>query len=165
MNDEWRKEHPELHVRLEGDRQALVDALHAAGIRNFEIADYTPPGWANIAESAAAFDALVPGGGAAARIGLDLANRTMQLGGQSWLNKLASGLAGAPPARGDRKRRRITDELLREVARIYRENFKFAPTVAVAQTFDVKPRMAHEYVRRARERGFLPPTTQGRKAA
>jgi len=38
-----------------------------------------------------------------------------------------------------------------------------APVEAVARQFGVKPRMAHEYVRRAREHGFLPQTTQGKK--
>jgi hypothetical protein len=62
-------------------------------------------------------------------------------------------------------RRRINTELLRQVAEVYRANFDSAPTEAVARTFGVKQRMAHEYVRRARERGFLPPTTQGKKRA
>ncbi len=62
-------------------------------------------------------------------------------------------------------RRRVNTELLRQVAEIYRANFDSAPTEAVARTFGVKQRMAHEYVRRARERGFLPPTTQGKKRA
>lgn len=62
-------------------------------------------------------------------------------------------------------RRRVSAELLRQVAEVYRANFDAAPTEAVARTFGVKQRMAHEYVRRARERGFLPPTTQGKKRA
>ena len=66
----------------------------------------------------------------------------------------------APPVRA---RRRIDDELLRSVARIYRANIRHAPTGAVARTFGVRQRMASVYVDRARERGFLPPTTQGRK--
>lgn len=60
-------------------------------------------------------------------------------------------------------RRHVNAELLRQVADVYRANFDKAPAEAVARTFGVKPRMAHEYVRRARERGFLPPTTQGKK--
>ena len=60
-------------------------------------------------------------------------------------------------------RRHVNAELLRQVAEVYRANFDKAPAEAVARTFGVKPRMAHEYVRRARERGFLPPTTQGKK--
>jgi hypothetical protein len=60
-------------------------------------------------------------------------------------------------------RRHVNAELLGQVAEVYRANFHKAPAEAVARTFSVKPRMAHEYVRRARERGFLPPTTQGKK--
>ncbi len=62
-------------------------------------------------------------------------------------------------------RRHVNAELLRQVAEVYRANFDRAPAEAVARTFGVRQRMAHEYVRRARERGFLPPTTQGRKKA
>jgi hypothetical protein len=62
-------------------------------------------------------------------------------------------------------RRHINAELLRQVAEVYRANIDKAPAEAVARTFGVKQRMAHEYVRRARERGFLPPTTQGKKKA
>lgn len=60
-------------------------------------------------------------------------------------------------------RRYVDAELLREVAEVYRANFDHAPAEAVAGKFGVKPRMAHEYIKRARERGFLPPTTQGKK--
>lgn len=60
-------------------------------------------------------------------------------------------------------RRHVDAALLRQVAEVYRANFDKAPAEAVARTFGVKPRMASEYVRRARERGFLPPTTQGKK--
>ena len=60
-------------------------------------------------------------------------------------------------------RRHVDAELLRQVADVYRANFDRAPAEAVARTFGVKQRMAHEDVRRARERGFLPRTTQGKK--
>jgi len=60
-------------------------------------------------------------------------------------------------------RRHINTELLRQVAEVYRANFDNGPAQAVARTFGVKPRMAHEYVRRARDRGFLPMTSQGKK--
>ncbi|WP_181025290.1 hypothetical protein [Mycobacterium kansasii] len=62
-------------------------------------------------------------------------------------------------------RRHVNAELLRQVAEVYRANIDKAPAEAVGRTFGVKQRMAHEYVRRARERGFLPPTTQGKKKA
>lgn len=60
-------------------------------------------------------------------------------------------------------RRNIDSRLLQQVAEVYRANFDKAPVEAVARQFGVKPRMAHEYVRRARDHGFLPPTTQGKK--
>ena len=60
-------------------------------------------------------------------------------------------------------RRHVNAELLKQVAEVYRANYDHAPAEAVAKTFGVKQRMAHEYVRRARERGFLPRTTQGKK--
>jgi hypothetical protein len=60
-------------------------------------------------------------------------------------------------------RRHVNAELLQQVAAVYWANFNKAPAEAVARTFGVKQRMAHEYVRRARKRGFLPPTTQGKK--
>lgn len=62
-------------------------------------------------------------------------------------------------------RRYVDAQLLREVAEVYRTNFEHAPAEAVARAFGVKPRMAHEYIKRARDRGFLPPTTQGKKKA
>lgn len=62
-------------------------------------------------------------------------------------------------------RRHVNAELLQQVAEVYRANIDKAPAEAVSRTFGVKQRMAHEYVRRARERGFLPPTTQGKKKA
>jgi len=66
-------------------------------------------------------------------------------------------------ARAARKeaRRRVTDDMLREVARVYREN-PYSPTSAVADTFDRAHRTAALYVHQARERGFLGPTSQGK---
>jgi hypothetical protein len=61
--------------------------------------------------------------------------------------------------------RDITPELLQRVAEVYRANIDHATTLAVAKTFGVKSRMASTYVQRARERGYLPPTTQGKKQA
>jgi hypothetical protein len=61
--------------------------------------------------------------------------------------------------------RAITDEFLASVADVYRRNIAHAPTQAVARTFGVKPRMASNYVDKARSAGLLPPTKQGRKKA
>jgi hypothetical protein len=59
----------------------------------------------------------------------------------------------------------ITDDFLKEVAKVYRRNFGRAPTNAVAKAFGVKQRMASTYVDRARKAGHLPRTKQGQKKA
>jgi len=59
----------------------------------------------------------------------------------------------------------ITNDLLKKVAEVYRDNIKGAPTKAVAKHFGVKDRMASTYVDRARKAGHLPPTKQGQKKA
>lgn len=61
--------------------------------------------------------------------------------------------------------RRIDDALLREVAAVYRANFSSAPTQAVAKHFGVKDRMAATYVKKARDKKFLPQTKRGKKQA
>ena len=62
-------------------------------------------------------------------------------------------------------KRRVTGDFLREVADVYRSNVDHAPTQAVARTYGVKLRQAGDYVKKARDRGFLPPTKQGRAQA
>jgi hypothetical protein len=64
-------------------------------------------------------------------------------------------------ARAARKTK-ITDELLQEVADIYRANVNDKPTEAVAEHFDRPHRTAALYVRRARDRGFLGAAIKGR---
>lgn len=54
-------------------------------------------------------------------------------------------------------RRRVTDDVLREVARIYRENVNRKPTSAVARHTERSHRTAALYVKQAREAGFLGP--------
>lgn|GEM_PF-2193256 len=61
--------------------------------------------------------------------------------------------------------RDITPAVLQRVAEVYRANIDRAPTEAVAKAFGVKSRMASTYVQKARERGYLPPTKQGKKQA
>jgi hypothetical protein len=56
----------------------------------------------------------------------------------------------------------ITDEMLREVARVYRAHANRRPTQAVAQAFGVQHRTAAKYVRRARDLELLPETTAGK---
>lgn len=62
-----------------------------------------------------------------------------------------------------RQRRKITDALLRDVARIYREQLESGqPTQEVAAAYGVSKAQAARYVRQARDRGFLGATTQGK---
>ncbi|MDQ3465980.1 MAG: hypothetical protein M3500_15110 [Actinomycetota bacterium] len=56
----------------------------------------------------------------------------------------------------------ITEETIREVARVYRANATRRPTQAVAKAFGVQHRTASKYVRRARDLGLLPETTAGK---
>ncbi len=53
------------------------------------------------------------------------------------------------------RKTKITDELLREVADVYRANVDDKPTTRVAEHFSREHRTAALYVKRARERGFL----------
>jgi hypothetical protein len=59
-------------------------------------------------------------------------------------------------------RRRVTDETLREVARVYRENVENNPTAAVAAYTGRAHRTAALYVQQARAAGFLGRTTPGK---
>lgn len=67
----------------------------------------------------------------------------------------------------DRTRRIVTDDLLREVADLYKAALRDperrrSPTVAVQEGLTVSHSTATKYVARARERGFLPLTSPGR---
>jgi len=64
-----------------------------------------------------------------------------------------------------RERRKMTDEFLRNVAEVYRENISGAPTKTVGETFNVQSRQASKYVDAARQRGYLPKTVRGQKKA
>ncbi len=59
-------------------------------------------------------------------------------------------------------RRRVTDDVLREVAEVYRKNIGSNPTAAVAAHIGRSHRTAGLYVQRAREAGFLGKTTRGK---
>jgi hypothetical protein len=77
---------------------------------------------------------------------------------------IAQGVEAAREAREARTRgkAKITDALLREVARVYRANIDSGPTKAVAKHFGREHRTATLYVKRARERGFLGPAIKGK---
>jgi hypothetical protein len=69
--------------------------------------------------------------------------------------------------RGLRRRRRdknrtITDDLLREVAEVYRSNLDRGPTQAVAERFSKAPSTAALYVKLARDAGFLGAAIRGK---
>ena len=60
-------------------------------------------------------------------------------------------------------RRRVTAELLAEVARVYRENVDGNPTMAVAEFTGRAHRTAALYIKQAREAGLLGAASPGKK--
>lgn len=62
----------------------------------------------------------------------------------------------------NRKKRSVDDDLLREVAEVYRANLDRSPTRAVAERFGKAPSTAARYVQSARERGFLGAAINGK---
>lgn len=60
-----------------------------------------------------------------------------------------------------RRAKKLDDEHYRRVADEYRDAFT-KPRQYVAHYFDVSPATASDYIREARRRGFLPPTTRGK---
>lgn len=59
-------------------------------------------------------------------------------------------------------RRRITDDVLRAVATVYRQNVESNPTAAVSAHLGVADRTARLYVKRARDAGFLGEAVPGK---
>jgi hypothetical protein len=64
-----------------------------------------------------------------------------------------------------RRRNRITDDLLNEVARVYRQAIvdRRPPKKAIQQAWHVSEATAGRYIMRARERGYLGRTVRGKK--
>ncbi|MGX9901679.1 hypothetical protein ACW0JT_20580 [Arthrobacter sp. SA17] len=63
-----------------------------------------------------------------------------------------------------RRRRVVSVDVLREVARVYEENIEQAPTQAVADYFVISKSAADKRVKRARDAGFITSTAKsGRK--
>lgn len=60
------------------------------------------------------------------------------------------------------RNRKITDDLLREVAEVYRANVDNGPTQAVAERFVKAPSTAALYVKLARNAGHLGPAIKGK---
>jgi hypothetical protein len=68
--------------------------------------------------------------------------------------------------RRSRRRNTVTDDFLRDVARVYRANADSAPVDAVRDTFGpIAYSTAARYVKLARDRGFLPQTSAGKVKA
>ncbi len=61
-----------------------------------------------------------------------------------------------------RQRRHVTDDLLRDVARVYRANRDSSPTASVQETFTVSRATATRWIKLARERGFLGKAIKGK---
>jgi len=61
-----------------------------------------------------------------------------------------------------RRKRKVDDDLLREVAEIYRANVHRGPTQAVAERFDKATSTAALYVSLARQHGFLGAAIKGK---
>lgn len=61
--------------------------------------------------------------------------------------------------------RQQSDEELQKVADIYREHVNQAPVDAVRDALDVSRATASRRIREARDRGFLPMTSQGKRRA
>jgi hypothetical protein len=73
--------------------------------------------------------------------------------------------AGRLPARTRADIRTRGDAELREVARVYRENVGDRPREAVAAAMGLELRTASRRIEAARRKGYLPPTTQGKRKA
>ena len=74
----------------------------------------------------------------------------------------------APKKPKDRRprRRKITDDMLGEIARVYRDHLDDeGPWQAIQDRFDVSESTAGRYVLLARKAGYLPATTAGKKQA
>lgn len=89
------------------------------------------------------------------------------------LNYLTIWKRTLPPSRQERRaavgglmrrRRTISEDVLREVARVYEENVEQAPTQAVSDHFDISKSAADKRVKRARDAGYITKTAKsGRK--
>lgn len=64
--------------------------------------------------------------------------------------------------RRSRRRNTVTDDFLRDVARVYRANADAAPIEAIREAWPSAHSTAARWVKLARDRGFLPPTTRGK---
>ncbi|MFS3127484.1 hypothetical protein ACLM5J_03670 [Nocardioides sp. Bht2] len=87
------------------------------------------------------------------------AKRSVSQAGSAW--EIGPDLGREGVRKVQQARRRVNDDQLREVARVYKANLDGAPTAAVRDHFDTSLRTASNWVKRATERGFI--TTRQRK--
>jgi len=84
---------------------------------------------------------------------------------EPWTEEMKKLARELERSRAPRRRNRITDELLTGVAEVYREAMAEGrpPKKAVELAFYVSGATAGRYIMKARSRGFLGPTSPGRK--
>jgi len=63
------------------------------------------------------------------------------------------------------RQRKITDEMLAEIAQVYRDHLDEGPWHAIRDRYGVSESTAGRYVLLARKAGYLPDTTAGKKQA
>lgn len=86
------------------------------------------------------------------------------LGHLAMLDRLQPQQSGEAIRSLMRRRRIVSVDVLREVARVYEANIDQAPTQAVADHFDISKSAADKRVKRARDAGFITRTAKsGRK--
>lgn len=105
---------------------------------------------------------------------IDLANWIEDILSECTYRLTPDGFRSVPGERGSRKvieharkagRRKVTQELLRKTAEVYRENIATKPLEAVRDEFDVSYRTAARYVELCRSDGLLPKTHKGMRKA
>jgi hypothetical protein len=77
----------------------------------------------------------------------------------------AQGAADKAPKDRRPRRRKVTDDMLGEIARVYRDHFDEGPWRAIQDRFSISESTAGRYVLLARRAGYLPATTAGKKQA
>lgn len=105
---------------------------------------------------------------------IDLANWIEDILSECTYRLTPDGFRSVPGERNSRKaieqarkasRRKVTQEVLRKAAEVYRENIATKPLEAVRDEFDVSYRTAARYVELCRSEGLLPKTHKGVRKA
>jgi hypothetical protein len=77
----------------------------------------------------------------------------------------AQGAVDKAPKDRRPRRRKVTEDMLGEIARVYRDHLDEGPWRAIQDRFSVSESTAGRYVLLARKAGYLPVTTAGKKQA